>query len=46
MAEMLTFENTPNGESMLRLMCELLTKQCGGEYEYTYKLIAEDAGDE
>lgn len=32
------FTNKPNMDYIMQVLCDLLTKQDGGEYEYTYTL--------
>lgn len=38
MAEHIIFENRPDMEYIMQVLCELLNKQDVGEYEYTYKI--------
>ena len=38
MAEQKDLKNLPDMDKIMQTLCELLSRQDGGEYEYTYSL--------
>ena len=40
----MVFANKPNMDYIMQVLCDLLTKQSEGEYEYTYTLTKKEDG--
>ena len=42
MSYQVIFTNKPDMDYIMQVLCELLSKQDGGAYEYTYKLTPKE----
>ncbi len=41
MTDSIIFENSPDVDKIMAVLCELMARGEGGEYEYTYKLVSD-----
>ena len=46
MSSKIIFENTPDMDKIMKVMCELMERESRGEYEYTYELDLQEVSEE